>query len=611
MRNSHERMRTSTWRCSFILLSTLFPGPPPALAGPPAASPQAVPPEPKSIDETLKESWSAWQNDQRQRIEHRRDLTRKVGNRVSWRLLDNADLDYRLLRYGEIFPRVANEIVETTVEKEFRDRETAGLYEAAPKHKAVAICLTTYGRIAHASQVDSIASADLAAELALYKCQRQPASSSCFCTSLYRDSDIVFSPPLKEVSEVLRRLLQYEEWGVESDRPGSLFAPSSAALSRHGRVDLPYILPVLDRMADDSTRRAILDIHPIGLPSLPLRMHFEDPDCQLDYYCDCGQPYRYLLLPLAPQEGERIKKEFAARRKAGADYCYKRTLGKMRGSEESLTEQMCRFIARIENASPSRLTPVQTEFPLSLYSSVDYSRVRSLWVEAAARVSSDGVPLQPAEDAVRPILVSTESRDYLVYEMFTGGGQVACYTSHDLKRIAFDLSECELDMHCKSNAVAVLEAKLSSAFAREPLAAEQVVGERALPGELWFRRTRRPSRVLGSPYFEQTTYIVRWWNLSRGGPGGNLLSRIGQLGQPGNAPLDSIYLTVTGATLAAPNINGLYAALTEDQEVRYHDALRRVVQGAIEAACSSLAGSLNQRGTCTVGNQTKQEEGEE
>lgn len=328
------------------------------------------------------------------------------------------------------------------------------------------------------------------------------------------------------------------------------------------------------------------------------------PDCASDYQCMCQPEHTYNAIP-ADSVGHilphRQFRNYAALManiseipKGVFHDCYQ-----LSNHHEGFAEQTyCRFMSEIRN--------VRSIEGLRIIGDPKYydGIVDRILFEASTRVTDQSkLPLhqgklhQGQKRFIRPISAEIGGKEYYFEEIFSDPG-VRCALIKQFEHPVIDLSACADRVACAAKAAQALEASFEDVLGDNPIVASLDLSSPPLPGERIFVRNYKPSKVLGSPYYESSQYLIRWYRNSIGNvsPPGLYTYSSGNPSHPG----DYIFVRVHHSLSVRASERGAYPEGGREQYESYREALDVAMLAATEKACGLLGGTMSRPSICKI-----------
>jgi hypothetical protein len=247
----------------------------------------------------------------------------------------------------------------------------------------------------------------------------------------------------------------------------------------------------------------------------------------------------------------------------------------------------------------------------------------SIWILAGYRVDNLGRPLEPVDPVNLPpipLAVETETQLFLIQEqpIKIAGQRIGGFEPDTEVRLpgvrAFELRGIPIATaeRLVERTMGEFVKNLDSAFEADPIAASPVLDQVIPPHEEWYRRAFKPSKVLGSPYYELSTYIVKWYT----GHWRPLMSAVGSVyvgdeqisrvvpsynsDSPMRGPTDIpgkpyIWVHVVQTVTRAVGIKGIYEEPTAEEAAKFSAPVQEAFIKALKISCANLHGSMNNR----------------
>ncbi len=148
--------------------------------------------------------------------------------------------------------------------------------------------------------------------------------------------------------------------------------------------------------------------------------------------------------------------------------------------------------------------------PSNWRDSIGDAKIKSIWFVAGVRIDSKGNPLEK-RNTVDPILIETDRKQYDILGSSIGQSNIEPFLPHiGPTFVGYVLDDCankETVMKAFTNKV---KASIIKKLESPPFGAS-LYPDFALPeNELWLQREHKNSLILGAPFFEISTYILKW-----------------------------------------------------------------------------------------------------
>jgi hypothetical protein len=322
------------------------------------------------------------------------------------------------------------------------------------------------------------------------------------------------------------------------------------------------------------------------------------PDSQQDYSEACQGRIIFPLVPIPRSSQATVLSRLQAILSTGTYDEYRRTvnttLNYTQPRDGELWERMARFATKFEiDGDPVRLKKLN--FPKYLFDALKRKRVQTVWLEGSVRVTKDGLPLTPS-DYMAPLAVLADEVLYLgVFVRLPDDGE-KCYVSKPFSRKVLDLSACKNNLSCAKRALDTLQQTLRSSFTASPFESSVITDEDFAPGEFGMKRIREPSRLLGAPAYEISTYTFQTWSADSDNPFYSLYLRQQFTGVDEERVKNPnglyLFLKVTHVFTTSVHRNGTYVEPESDQVSRIERLVSASVRNAVEKTCSAIGGLM-------------------
>jgi len=243
------------------------------------------------------------------------------------------------------------------------------------------------------------------------------------------------------------------------------------------------------------------------------------------------------------------------------------------------------------------------------------------WLLAGYRVDNIGRPLEPVNQLnlpLVPLAVETEKRFFLIQER-SPEIIFAADTSVRLPGVrVFELRGIPITERFIDRTMNEFVKNLDDSFKVDPIAATPVLDQVIPPHEEWYQRAFKPSKVLGPPYYELSTYLVKWyighWRPLTHPVGGvyigdDLISEVIPSLDPNFRPQRSagppyIWVHVVQTITRAVGIKGTYEEPTTEESAKFSEPVQKAFRQALKISCGNMHGSM-ENGLCVL---TRKEE---
>jgi hypothetical protein len=330
------------------------------------------------------------------------------------------------------------------------------------------------------------------------------------------------------------------------------------------------------------------------------------PDWQQDYESVCQDRVFYALLPIKHSKRAAYLKNLAKIENFGLYGSYTRALNTVSDftavREGRLMEKMAKFIRSYHFHSDPRLSK-EIILPKNIDDALKGEVIQAIWIEGVTRITNSGLPLVIG-DVVAPIAIKTNRGLYGGVEVRMPKVEGGCYVSKPFSNKVIDLSICAGDMPCARNVLNTLLRALKTSFTASPIGAEEIVNEEFAPGEFALKRERRPSEILGPPYYEISTYTVETWIADSENPWGSLYGRQtfkGLSEDRTNKAKDHLllFLKVSHVLTTSVHRNGKYFEPATNEVAKFESVISKTTKDAVSTACEKLKGRIDS-GVCAL-----------
>lgn len=201
------------------------------------------------------------------------------------------------------------------------------------------------------------------------------------------------------------------------------------------------------------------------------------------------------------------------------------------------------------------------------------------------------------ESSYAPVAIQTDKALFLGVEVRMPPIQGGCYVSKPFAGKAIDVAGCGADRSCILRSLNGLLSSLRKTFSAAPILAEQIHGSVAAPGEIEMARERKPSKILGAPYYELSTYFFETWIAEDEDPYGSLYGRHHFKGENGvqrvgeyTEKASLVFLRVDHIFTRSVHRNGVYSEPEPNEIARMESAVKSATTSAIAHACKGIHG---------------------
>lgn len=332
-------------------------------------------------------------------------------------------------------------------------------------------------------------------------------------------------------------------------------------------------------------------------PSKPI--HIGYPDNQQDYASICQDLVFYAMIKYDSSKIDSLKNQLDKVIKTSSYGKYNRTINTVIDfkAEKSgrLMEKMCYFSKHFSFEN----NPVENNalfLPYNLKKIFEKETIKEIWVEGATRITSKGLPLK-IDELMRPIAIETDKGFYIGVQIKMPDDGGRCYVSKPFSNKVFELSNCIGDFNCEKSALNTLLSSIKTQLEDDPISASIVQNEVFAPGEFAMERNRKPSKVLGMPNYELSTYLIESWIANSENPFYSLYNRQDYKGLNKNRPQSGnqlfLFLKVSHILTKSSHKNGIYQEPNENEIQKYDEIVKGLINNAIKSSCNELEGTFN------------------
>jgi hypothetical protein len=330
-------------------------------------------------------------------------------------------------------------------------------------------------------------------------------------------------------------------------------------------------------------------------------LHVGYPDEQQDYAYACQKRVLYALKPIKNNEINQVKLKLDSICNAHFYGEYYRSVNTvfdfLKSTPDSMAEKMCHFSNHFKFIS----NPVKDSsiiLPTNLEEALKEEVIEEIWVESSVRITEKGTPLV-IDDKARPLAIMTDKGFYLGIQIKTPDPGHRCYVSKPFTNKVVQFSVCIDDISCAEKVQNILFETIQKNLFSDPIGATIIQDGEFGPGEFWMERQFKPSLVLGSPYYERTTYTVQSFVADKDDPWYSLYDRFVYKGvNKGNNSLKKgkelyLFLKVNYILTYSAHKNGTYSEPNEMTIKKYNETLHKVIEKSLSEACVKLQGNMN------------------
>ena len=352
---------------------------------------------------------------------------------------------------------------------------------------------------------------------------------------------------------------------------------------------------LLRRSIDSISRIKKID----GIESIHLNLKrpvkFGYPDADRDYAAACQKRFLYALIKVQSNKKAEVLADLNLLIDIGLYDCYSISVNTTDNPRAiipgRIMEDQCRYVARV--ASGEELSDSWDEsFPTNIAEAMKTEKIVEAWGEGVVRVDSRGIPLVVRDEAW-PLAIRTEKDLYLGVELILPNfNSINCLLGTAFSRLVFDISACQPIRECSIKVAKELVDSIEKSFSQPPFESSKRQSDKPLPpGEIIMERHRKPSLILGRPYYELSTYTIETWSTDSTIP------------PPGSAGIRQefkgihperilFYLTVNHVVTLSVNHKGIYSEPEREQGNKYTDTIRQAIKKSINQACDRVGGKV-------------------
>jgi len=334
---------------------------------------------------------------------------------------------------------------------------------------------------------------------------------------------------------------------------------------------IPLVIDGVERRLADHSRRSP---HENIRPGLPTDIELGGIDCESGGCLCQGEPVWYDLVPVSGRQ--RVALAARLERLDNSPLFGRYTLTT---ALEDVEQIRYRFTRSLFLPTPDSMMKT-IAWPEAWTRKLGQLPSR-IWLEAGVRTDRDGLPLEETFSTALPIAALVGDDLFQVVIRPRRLPNVACMLAVHYGAPVFAFNRTS---HARSDSVsrAYLDT-LRVIFGEPPLQATAVVDAGTPPGEIWLRREFERSLVLGSPYFELSTYIIKWWQNT---------SWLSTFSRPPDVETIVLSLQVSQSLTRAVGINAIYSEPTIEQVARFRDRVVSAVAQAQKAVCDQFHGTM-------------------
>jgi hypothetical protein len=337
-----------------------------------------------------------------------------------------------------------------------------------------------------------------------------------------------------------------------------------------GSLDTPHTLTTIQIVL--AHRDAPNKVTPAGgvRPGPAEHLFFSYTDCDFEYECYCRHRFSYRLQEVDTNTASALRDKLQSLEQSPMFGCYQTGMD-LRGRKEV----RCRFVRRLELARDDKAF---AELPVPK----DAGSHLTVWFESAIRVDAKGLPLEEACPRALPVLVAARGKSYQVLQERQAGGQ-RCIMEPHFDGMIFDLSACKDDVSCMHKALDAYSSSVIQELSGQPVGASEIHDQPKPPGEIWMRRDHERSEILGSPYFELSTYVLKLW--FAGGDHGDFSLKPRE-------DLHALYMNASQTFTCSVGINGQYKEPELKDIAAFKAATTAALNRALKSACNNIHGHI-------------------
>jgi hypothetical protein len=223
--------------------------------------------------------------------------------------------------------------------------------------------------------------------------------------------------------------------------------------------------------------------------------------------------------------------------------------------------------------------------------------------EAAIPVDGQLNPIAAPIEGTRVVFAQNSAGSYLGVERELARPNYACGVGIRFPGKVFDLTACTDVRKCAVAARDTLASALADKMVSAPFNAQQAAAGEIIDGEIKYVHTRKPSGVLGGPFWEDAVYNLDYYQHSCNITAGETDQELyrGLFGHEQSSVAICARLTVY-ATVSVGN-SVTYNDVTPAQLDNYKEAFLNAYRSALLESCSKLHGKMQGLDGCSVGDQ--------
>jgi hypothetical protein len=324
-----------------------------------------------------------------------------------------------------------------------------------------------------------------------------------------------------------------------------------------------------------------INLNTMVFPSPAQPFYLGDIACEAGT-CRCGHNWDSVmrLVPVPPAAVGLTSARLGLLADVGMFHPYSFTPYSLVG--ENVPQTRYRFVRRVE-IDPKVREQMARFYPDEFTSQAPLESVQAIWIESAIRTDESGVPLEAAFAGVVPLAVQTASALYLVFVDYAPDPRhISCMEAVHYEGLVLQVVNPTDSL---SSVAGQYLAELKNQFAQAPIAASEVRDATTPAGEVWLRRPYLRSMILGRPYFELSTYMIKWWSVGSGRESGAVARQF-------DAGDDKFYVQVTQTLFRAVGVNGKYAEPTNPQGAKFQTVVTAAINQVRQTVCARFQGTL-------------------
>jgi hypothetical protein len=349
----------------------------------------------------------------------------------------------------------------------------------------------------------------------------------------------------------------------------------------HSRIEVtPAIQVVLEDVKSANGVAPAQNVRP-GPPANPILQSVRCLD-----ECDCSSRYR--LQEITEQSASSLREMLVQLNQSPMFGC--RELEGMYVGRTYVPDIRCKFVRAVILGSHNNVVIQDGEILTDeykghkgIYPSWPKNKFLTVWIECTVRVDLRGLPLGEADSRVMPILVGDGKREFEIIQEIHQS-KIKCEPDVTFNGKAFDFSSCGGNMECLRKIRDVFVATLRDEFSKDPLSATEIHDQPVPPGEIWMRSQYKPSKILGPPYFELSTYVLKLWFASS--------ENHGYVVYEPDVTSKFLYINASESFTRSVGVSGTYEEPPPEQVSAYKTATNEVLLRALESTCHHFHGRM-------------------